>query len=199
MGTECPAAATHPSSHILLCPCWVLRILMWTIEGQCKHCGNVCGSTRKILLLTKRCFFYSRHRLRRPDLCFGCLSGQYHWLRGGIQIILQPKMSPGWQREEDATLIMPLLGCQPTNDIIDITTSGCPSYTLWRPKLAVNSTYVYARLTLNFVLCTFTEQCGIKMKCNLNSQSAYTSCQVLSLWLLLTMNRDLKHQQQLEA
>ena len=65
------------------------------------------------------------------------------------------------------------------------------------------------RSKLNLCLCTFdTKLCslylhwaesGIKMKCNLNSQSAYTSCQVLSLWLLLTMNRDLKHQQQLEA
>ena len=85
-------------------------------------------------------------------------------------------------------MIMSLLGCQPTNDIIDIPTSGCgskdaPSYSLETiTQNSVKSTYVYARLTLNFVLCTFTEQSERhKNEMQPNSGSAYTSCQVLSL------------------
>ena len=113
--------ATHP--HILLCSRWALRILMWTIEGQCKHCGNVCGPTRKYYCWQGD-VFSTANIVWSPWLVF--------WLPErpiSLAARRNTNNSPaqdvsGWQRVEDATLIMPLLGCQPTNDIIDIPTSG---------------------------------------------------------------------------
>ena len=151
---------THP--HILLCSRWALRILMWTIEGQCKHCGNVCGPTRKILLLTKRCFFSSRHRLE-PWLVFW-LPERPISLAGGIQIILWSKMTERG-------------GCDIDHAIIEMSAHKWHHwhhnlrlpilYSLETKTRSKLNLYVYARLTLNFVLCTFTEQGGIKKKCNL--------------------------------